>query len=290
MRTGIAGILLLALPALAAADAGDVVETRTRREVVPLQGGEVVLLVVDNVYGSVHVTGYNGSQIEMVAEEKTEARSRTAFEKARRDVRLEIGREGDEVTIFVDGPFRERDDDGLCRHQSLGYTVTYDFEIKVPRRTHLDVRTVNLGDVRVEGVQGDLRAGNVNGDVMLEHVGGGSVRATTVNGPVRATFDTNPTGDSTFQTVNGNLELWLQPGLSADLRFKTFNGEARTDFEIEPLPFEPVVEKKDGDRRVFKARQWSRVRVARGGPQLSFETLNGNILIHSARGGTSAGR
>jgi hypothetical protein len=279
-----AGILFLLFPAVVAAEGGAVVETRTRREVVPLEGRETVLLVVDNVWGSIHVTGHDKPQIEMVAEEKTEARSQTAFERARQEVRLDVGREGDEVTIFVDGPFRERDEHGFGCHRSLGYTVTYDFEIRVPRRTRLDVRTVNGGDVRVEGVLGDLRAANVNGHVTLERIGGGAVRATTVNGPVRARFDKNPTEDSTFKTVNGNVELWLQPGLSADLRFKTFSGEARTDFEVEPLPSDAVVERKEGDRRMFVAREWSRVRVSRGGPQLSFETFNGNILIRNARG------
>jgi hypothetical protein len=290
MRKTSIGILLLSLRTVVASDGGDVVETRTRHEVIPLDGRETVLLAVDNVFGSIHVTGHDEPRIEIVAEEKTVARSQTAFERARKDVRLDIGREGDEVTIFVDGPFRERNEYGFGRHRSLGYTVTYDFEIRVPRRTHLDVRTVNSGEIHVEGVQGDLRAGNVNGEISLERIGGGTVRATTVNGPVKARFDKNPTGDSTFQTVNGNLEMWLQPGLSAELRFKTFSGEARTDFDVEPLPYEKVVEQQDGDRRVYRMREWSRVRVARGGPQLSFETLNGNILIRNARGPNSASR
>jgi hypothetical protein len=280
-------ILLLGVRAVLASDGGDVVEARTRHEVVPLQPKETVLLAVDNVFGSIHVTGHDEPKIEITAEETTRARSQTAFEKARKDVRLDIGREGDEVTVFVDGPFRERDENGFGRHRSLGYTVTYDFEIRVPRRTHLDVRTVNSGEIRVEGVQGDLRAANVNGEISLERIGGGAVRATTVNGPVKARFDKNPTEDSTFQTVNGNLEMWMQPGLSAELRFKTFSGEARTDFPVEPLPYEGVVEQQDGDRRVYRFREWSRVRVARGGPQFSFETLNGNILIHNARGGSA---
>ena len=97
-------------------------------------------------------------------------------------------------------------------------------------------------------------------------------------------FDENPTDDSTFSTVNGTVELWLQPGLSADLRFKTFNGEARTDFDVEPLPSGAIVERVDGDMRIYRGHEWSRVRIGRGGPEFSFETLNGNILIRNARG------
>ena len=283
--------LLLALAIPAAAEGGDVVETRTRRETIPLEGRETVLLVVDNVFGPIKVTGHDKSQIEMVAEETTVARSQTSFDRARSEVTLDVGREGDEVTIVVDGPFRERGEDHFCHAKSLGYTVTFAFEIRVPRKTHLDLRTVNGGDILVEDVLGDLRVSNVNGEIQLDRVGGGMVRASTVNGPVRAHFEKNPTEDSMFHTINGNLELWLQPGFSADLKFKTFNGEARTDFEVEPLPYDPAVtETKDGGRRVFRAREWSRVRVGRGGPQFSFETLNGDILIRNARESDSASR
>ena len=272
------------------AQAGDIVETRTLRETIPLEGKDAVLLVVDNVFGPIHVKGHDRSQVEMVAEETTEARSQTAFEHARRDVKLEIGHEGDEVTIVADGPFRERGEDHFCHAKSLGYTVTYAFEIRVPHKTRLDLRTVNEGDIVVEDVLGDLRVSNVNGEVRLERVGGGMVRASTVNGPVRARFEKNPTEDSSFHTINGDLELWLQPGISAEMKFTTFNGEARTDFDVEPLPYEGVTEAQENGRRVLRAREWSRVRVGRGGPVFSFETLNGDILIRNARGGDSASR
>lgn len=291
MRRCTMGLLLVVLPAFAAvAEAGDIVETRTIEKTIPLEGRETVLVVVDNVFGPIHVKGHDKPQVEMVAEERTEARSQTAFDHARQDVKLEIGREGDEVTIVADGPFRERGEDHFCHAQELGYTVTYSFEIRVPSKTHLDLRTVNGGDIVVEDVLGDLRVGNVNGEIQLERVGGGMVRASTINGPVRARFEKNPTEDSSFHTINGDLELWLQPGFAAEMKFKTFNGEARTDFDVEPLPFEQTTEQQDGGRRVFRAREWSRVRVGRGGPLFSFETFNGDILIRNARGGDSANR
>ena len=292
MRRCTMGMLLLVLPTFAAAaEAGDIVETRTLKETIPLERKEPVLLVVDNVFGPIHVKGHDKAQVEMVAEETTEARSKTAFDHARQDVKLEVGHEGDEVTFVVDGPFRERGEDRFCNPKSLGYTVTYAFEIRVPRKTHLDVRTVNGGDIVVEDVLGDLRVSNVNGEIQLDGVGGGMVRATTVNGPVRAHFEKNPTEDSMFHTINGDLELWLQPGFAAEMKFKTFNGEARTDFDVEPLPSDPAVsETTDGGRRVFRAREWSRVRVGRGGPLFSFETFNGDILIRNARGSDSASR
>lgn len=273
---------LIATLALTAAPATErVVESRTLRESVTVESARPVTLRVDNIFGSIRVATHDRPVIEMVAEETIEARSRSAFDRAREEVRLDVSREGDEVEMIVDGPFRDRDG-RCCDHDWRDYTVSYEFEIRVPHRTHLELKTVNSGRIEVDGVHGHLRVSNVNGPITLERIGG-SVEATTVNGPVRARFDENPTDDSRFQTVNGDLELWLQPGLSADLRFKTFNGEALTDFEVEPLPLEPVLEETNGSRRVYRAHSWSGVRVDRGGPQLSFETLNGDILIHDAR-------
>ena len=62
-----------------------------------------------------------------------------------------------------------------------------DLEILVPRRTNLELSTVNDGDIRVEGVDGELEIGNVNGAITLTAVGG-SVVAHTVNGKVTATL------------------------------------------------------------------------------------------------------
>lgn len=287
MKRWIAGLVLAS--ACGAASSGEpLVESRTLRESVALDAGRPVTLCVDNIFGSIRVTAHDRPTIEMTAQEKIEARSQSALERARQEVRLDVGREGDEVTLVVDGPFRDR----KCHdwdHDWRGYTVTYDFEIRVPRRTHLELATVNSGEVEVRGVHGHLRVSNVNGGITLEAVGG-SVEATTVNGPVHASFEENPGADSLFHTVNGEVELWLLPGLSADLRFKTWNGEALTDFEVVPLPLEPAAETLEDGRRVIRAGSWSSVRVDRGGPQLSFETLNGDIRIHNARGADAASR
>lgn len=287
MQRWIVGLALVSAVG-AAFSAERIVESRTLRESVALEAGQAVTLCVDNIFGSIRVTAHDRPLIEMIAEETIEARSQSALERARAEVRLDVGREGDEVTMVVDGPFRDRDG-RCCDHDWRGYTVSYDFEIRVPTRTHLELKTVNSGEVEVRGVRGHLSVSNVNGGITLEAVGG-SVEATTVNGPVRASFDENPTGDSSFHTVNGDLELSLQPGLSADLRFKTWNGEALTDFDVVPLALEPAQEEIDGGRRVIRSPSWSSVRVERGGPQLSFETLNGDIRIRNARRAAAASR
>jgi hypothetical protein len=163
------------------------------------------------------------------------------------------------------------------------YQVRYDFTIRVPRDAKLRLCTVNGGDLIVTGTQGDFLVDNVNGRIEMNAVAG-SGRAHTVNGPVKVTFTANPTNPSSFKTVNGNVDVSFVDGLSADFSMKTFNGGLFTDFDVQPLagkaPAAP--ERRDG-KFVYRSNSFTRVRVGRGGPEIAFETLNGNVRALSSR-------
>jgi len=269
-------LLLLAVSQALAFDR--VVESRTIERTLELadRGGQASLLV-DNIFGSIHVESHARPVVEVVARETVRARSREAFERARSEVELQITLEGNDVVLYVDGPFREN-----CRRESPGYTVTYDFELRVPADIDFELKTVNDGEIYAADLRGRFRVSNVNGGVELNRIAG-SGDATTVNGPVRVDFVENPTEDSRFHTINGKLDMSFQPDLSADLEFKTFNGDVWSDFEVEPMPLRPARSESREGRFIIRGDSWSNVRVARGGPRLSFETLNGDILIRNAR-------
>ena len=59
---------------------------------------------------------------------------------------------------------------------------------------------------------------------------------------------------------------------------KTFHGELWTDFDTQPLPVAATRSAADG-RSVYHVGGVTRVRVGRGGPELSFDTLNGDVRI-----------
>jgi len=268
--------LAMLVPLVGASAHDKIVESRTLQETLsPADPSATVVVVVDNIFGSIRVVGHDRPVVEMVATETVRAKSSSALERARDEVTLDVRAVGNEITFFVDGPFREN-----RRHDSWpGYIVVYDFEINVPVDTDLELRTVNEGEIHVSGVHGHFHVANVNGGVEMNGVGG-SGEATTVNGPVRVRFDENPREDSSFETINGTLDFSFQPDLSADLHFKTFNGEIWSDFQVEPLPLKPTQERsEERGRVVIRTDAWTGVRVASGGPRLSFETLNGDILI-----------
>lgn len=94
-----------------------------------------------------------------------------------------------------------------------------------------------------------------------------------------------PTQDTWFKSVNGNLDVSFLDGLSADFSMKTFNGGLYTDFDVQPLPgtVSATGERRNG-RFIYRANEFTRVRVGRGGPQIAFETLNGNVRARRSGG------
>jgi DUF4097 and DUF4098 domain-containing protein YvlB len=109
---------------------------------------------------------------------------------------------------------------------------------------------------------------------------GGSGQATTINGPVIATFASAPRATSLFKTINGNVIVTMPAGLSADLRMKTFNGGLYTDFDVQTLPTAALVkaERRDG-MFVYRSSGFTTVRAGGGGPELTLETLNGDVRV-----------
>ena len=271
----VSGCLLLG--AWSAAYGFDQEEQETVRRSFPA----AARLEVDNVHGSIHVSGYNGSEIQMVAEKTIRAESQERLDAAKREVKLDTSQSGDTLTFYVDGPFRCHCDDGrnsVHEHSHPGYRVIYDFDIKVPAATLLRLGTVNGGEIRVDNTTGDFDVGNVNGRIDMREVAG-SGQVHTVNGGITVVFSRNPARDSSFKTVNGTIETSFRPNLSADVRVKTFNGHAYTDFDVTALPaLAAAPERRDG-RFIYRSDRSTGMRIGQGGPEFRFDTLNGTIRI-----------
>jgi DUF4097 and DUF4098 domain-containing protein YvlB len=227
-------------------------------------------LIVDNVTGSIEVTASTGGSVEVDVEKSLRASSQDRLSLAKREVSLNVTQEGGLLRLLVDGPFRN--------HGGEAYDFTYDFKIKVPRNISLDLRTVNKSHILVEGTSGDFKISNVNGGIDMRDVeGSGSVH--TVNGPVKVAFARNPTGATSFKSVNGALDVSFRPGLAADVKMKTMNGGMYTDFPVTTLPVSSTPPERRNGMLVFKSNRMTGVRIGAGGPELSFETLNGDVLL-----------
>lgn len=241
------------------------------------------LLIVDNVGGSIEVTGYAGNDVQVEVAKRIRGESQERADAAKREIRLDMTQSGDTAKVYVDGPFRChcQNGEGVSSGRGhSGYEVTYDFRIRAPRAARVDLYTVNRGQVRVEGIAGDFDISNVNGGIELRAMSG-SGRAHTVNGRVVAVFAANPKRDTGFETVNGDIDVTFQKGLSADVRMSTMHGGMYTDYDVTALPAEAArPERRDG-KFVYHRSGMAGVRIGSGGMNLRFKTLNGDIFIRS---------
>jgi hypothetical protein len=260
----------------------------TRTLVFAAGGGRT--LDVRNINGFIHVEATGGSAVQMSIRKVIRAETRDDLAEAQRDVRLEFAEGAPRVgATVIDRRGQvcgEEWNDRGPRWDRVRYHVRFDFTIRVPRDAALRLCTINGGDVVVNGTRGDFDVSNVNGNIEMRDVAG-SGRAHTVNGPVTVTFVTNPKQPSSFKTVNGNVDVSFPQGLAADFAMKTFNGGLFTDFDAQPLANRVAAtgERRNG-RFVYRANEFTRVRVGSGGPEIAFETLNGNVRARRAGGKT----
>lgn len=242
--------------------------------------GAPMRLVVDNVCGYVHVTGGSGSEVRVTAHKVIRAETDSDLQQAKNEVKLQMTERPGTVSVYYDAPWRCNGEGHGCHGDYRRfYNVTFDIDVQVPREARAVISTVNNGDVKLGGTAGDFDIGDVNGPIALTGIAGsGDVH--TVNGPISAHFAKNPAGPTSFKTVNGQLDLYFQPGFSADLLFKTFNGEVYSDFDVSPRLTPAGEGERDGGRFVYRSNRGGSARVGHGGPELSFDTLNGNIRLH----------
>jgi hypothetical protein len=236
-------------------------------------------LIIDDVTGSIEVTASTGGSVEVDVEKTLRAWSQDRLTLAKKEISLAERREGGLVQLMVDGPFRCHNCDNSSNFRSDNlYEFHYDFKIRVPRDTKLDLRTVNDSHILVSGTSGEFRIRNVNGGIEMREVEG-SGTVSTVNGPVKVTFAKNPTGATSFKSVNGTLDVTFRSGLNANVKMKTMNGGMFTDFPVTALPVAAEQPEDRNGMKVFRRNRMTGVRIGSGGPELSFETLNGEVLI-----------
>jgi hypothetical protein len=164
------------------------------------------------------------------------------------------------------------------------WTSGGNIEIQVPARTNLNLRAVNGGAIVVEGVEGEIEVTNVNGNVMLRDVSG-SVVAHATNGRLTAVLkDIVANKPMSFTSMNANVDVTLPANAKANLRIRTDNGAAYSDFEIQlTRNGAPDVEDRPGGGRRIRTDRTINGTINGGGPDFELRTLNGNIYLRKAK-------
>ncbi len=280
--------------------------TENINRTIPFSGKNSNKVVyVENINGSVTVEGYNGNSVQLTAEKVITAKSPDKAEKGMKEFQVRTQESGDTIYVFLEAPFIHRytqEQAGsrvkdflhgmtmaglgekkvihMDRHGEDEYEFNVNMQLKVPYQVMLDASTVNGGKVTITNTRGPVRASNVNGPLQLTNIEG-TTKANTVNGDIDVTYTKNPTTDSNFRTINGKLNVVFKPNLSADFTFKTMHGEFYSDFDdLKTLPAQTIQNTKNkGSGTVYKVDNRQAMRLGKGGPTFSFETLNGNVYV-----------
>jgi hypothetical protein len=236
-------------------------------------------LQVDNIFGSIVVTGYEGEEVKLFARKTIKARTEGRIQKAEEEVKLDITEEGNVIDIYVDGPFRHQHDE-RGSWSDPGYQVHYDFNIKVPRKTNIYLKTATAGNIRVSNIQGEFQIKHADGKIIMDDIIG-SGTAQTAAGDVEVHFAKNPDSDCSFKTVAGDIHTVFLENLSADFLLKTRYGDAYSDFPVILLPVQSsATEEIKNGKYIYRSNASVGVRIGAGGPEIKMDTLAGDILIN----------
>jgi len=240
-------------------------------------------LFIYNISGFIKVEGYAGDKVLLEMDKTITADDEKTLETGKKEFRLAFDQKSDSIIAYIAEPYDSRphrnryhNDD----HRDIEYQYNVDFTVKVPFGMNLHISTVNDGIVSVNDVSGELNVSNVNEEISIKNAKG-TTYAHTVNGDVSVNYVTNPPEESSYYTINGNIRVSYQPGLSADIQFKSMHGDLYTDFpdaQLLPASATKMQEKKSGGT-VYKLNTITAVRFGKGGRIFKFETLNGNVYI-----------
>lgn len=219
--------LALSLTLLWAAPAAAQRETETVERTLTMPPGGTLKLKTFS--GRVRITGAAGNQLVVKA-------VRRATRDRLRDITLEIVQEGSRVEIDANHRLVERDNDNV---------VETDFDIQVPARTRLDIRTFSA-PVTVVGVGGAHIIEGFSSEIAVESrewTDGDDVDIKTFSGDITLGLSDSARGNVSFDSFSGRFESDLPVTLASssrrrfqgslgsggatDFRLKTFSGDVR---------------------------------------------------------------
>ncbi|MCC6415391.1 MAG: DUF4097 family beta strand repeat protein [Opitutaceae bacterium] len=253
------------------------------------------LLKVDMTGGDVRVMPSEGDEVRVLARQKVRARNEAAADELVKKLELTMSQTGNEVIATAKYPEQK----GLTI-TGIWPPVEVDFEIVVPTRFNVDLRTSG-GDIVVGNLIGDVAAKTAGGDVVAGHIVG-AVEVRTSGGDISLASATGAAvlstsgGDIHAGRIDGGAELLTSGGdITAEAvagrllartsggdievtvdRAAAFNLDASTSGgEVESSGLSLVVAKGGNGKSKLVGT------INSGGPELKLRTSGGDIDIRA---------
>jgi len=255
--------LTLAVCALACAQ-----ESTGDRVVVPARNTTHPRVVNAEVtHGSITVKTYNGKEV-IVEAPGSSMRGRSSDRTVDGLKRIDLPPRG----LVV-----EEEDNVI--HIRANSSESRDMVITVPVDTSLKLSATH-GEISADGIHGEIEATSTHGEIQLTNISG-TVVADTVNGSIKVTMaNVDPSKPMAFSSVNGEVDVALPAAFKANVKISANRGEVWSDFEMKLTGGQPTTSSggSNGKWRVeFNRTMFGTING--GGPEVSFRTVNGKILI-----------
>jgi hypothetical protein len=253
MRTYVLAFAVLALATTAVATASDrwFDETEHITQTIKLDPGGTLRL--KSFSGRVTITASDRPEVVIDAVRRA---TRGRLDR----IKLDIHTEGPNVVV-VDANQRDYSWYAFIGRDNV---VETDFDIKVPRRTNLDL-SVFSAPVSVEGVEGSHKVYSFSSRLSLSDVAG-PIRAHTFSGSVtirEKSWEPNNTID--VDTFSGNVELHVPDSARGSVSFNSFSGRLNSAL--------PLTLQRSSQRSM-------RAELGGGGNgTLRFKTFSGSVKI-----------
>ena len=271
---GVAACLVIATSATAA----PVTESRAWTKSYPV-ASSAPQLTIRNIWGNIRVRAGDPGEISITVDEMRSAPTQSLFDRSLEILKLDVEADSNGLTIIVgerNQMWRRREPCRECR-------VDYQFDLRVPAGTRLDIGTVTDGTIDVAGITGEISASNVNGPVAV-HGMHHCETLESVNGVVEASFVLAPGSECGIETVNGDITLGLPAGSGVDVALNLLNGRVVSEFPLTPFSLPAQVEHRTVDgRNHYRIQQLAGLRIDRGGPAFSVSSLNGDFRIQESQ-------
>jgi hypothetical protein len=251
MRTSVLALsLALLAPATAPAQAA-VNETEHVNQTVKLDSGGTLRL--KSFSGRVSITATDRPEVVIDAVRRA---PRSRLDR----VKLDIHTDGSNVVV-IDANRHERSWYDFSGRDNV---VETDFDIKVPRRTNLEVSVFSAA-VTVDGVEGSHSVHGFSSRLKLSGVTG-PIQAHTFSGSVMIREESwEPNQRIDVDTFSGNVELYVPDSARGSVTFNSFSGTLNSEV---PLTLQ------SSNRRSVRAELGGG-----GNGSLRFKTFSGSVKI-----------
>ncbi len=271
-------------------------ETETiKKELSFLTSSPDNIVVIDNVYGSIDVEGYNGSTIQVEVVKTVAADTKEDLQQGMREIGVKSAKKEDAVYVYMDSPYSKFDlETGGFEHHEFHfgsrrsykhrkrrmYRYRLDFKVKVPKNASIDVKAVNRGNITVKDVQGKLLiVHNINGAITMTNVAG-QTDVNALNKDINITYAKNPTKESWYKSLNGDINVKFKKDLDASISYKTMNGGFYTNFDVErTVPKINKVKESRRNKTKYKINSNRHFKIGNGDVHLHFDQLNGDAFV-----------